>query len=98
MRGRTLLIAAALTPLALGACAIGGHRTPDVHVPAAFDTPAGQAALAPADLDRWWLLFNDPALTALEDEAFKTGPDARTATSRLLEARATRDSLTAQTL
>ena len=60
--------------------------------------PRVRSALTPAELDRWWLLFNDPALNALEDEAFRSAPDARTATARVMEARATRDSLVAQTL
>jgi NodT family efflux transporter outer membrane factor (OMF) lipoprotein len=74
-------------------------RTPSPGLPAAYDgAPSDGAALTPAQLDRWWLLFGDPTLDALEDEAFKTAPDARTAAARILEARATRDSDIAQTL
>jgi NodT family efflux transporter outer membrane factor (OMF) lipoprotein len=67
-------------------------------LPAAYDGPAGDGALAPAELDRWWRLFKDPRLDALEDEAFRTAPDARTAAARVLEARATLRSEIAQTL
>lgn len=83
-----------------GLCACAGpeHRAPDLRLPAAYDAPAGEAALAPAQLDRWWLLFNDPELNALEDDAARLSPDAQTAAARLLEAKATRDSQTAQTL
>jgi multidrug efflux system outer membrane protein len=95
MRRSPLLVALA-APLA--ACAIGGHRTPDTHLPTAYEAPPGQTPLAAAELDHWWLLFNDPVLNTLEDEAFRLAPDARTAAARVLEARATRDSLVAQTL
>jgi NodT family efflux transporter outer membrane factor (OMF) lipoprotein len=82
----------------LCACAGVGHRAPDVRLPARYEAPTGAQALAPVELDRWWLLFHDPDLNALEDQAFHGGPDARTAAARLLEAKATRDSQTAQTL
>jgi NodT family efflux transporter outer membrane factor (OMF) lipoprotein len=82
----------------LGACAGPDHRAPDVRLPARFEAPANSPRLSEATLDHWWLLFNDPALTALEDEAFRNGPDARTAAARILEARATKNSLIAQTL
>ncbi len=91
----------ALTGLALaailGACA-PDHRTPDIRLPTRYEAPASAPTLSAATLDHWWLLFHDPALTALEDEAFRTGPDAKTAAARILEARAARNSLVAQTL
>ena len=93
---RSPLLVALVAPLA--ACAIASHRAPDTQLPAVYEAPRGGAELAAADLDHWWLLFADPALNALEDEAFRSAPDARTAAARVLEARATRDSLVAQTL
>ena len=48
----------------LGACQTV-REPPHVVMPAAYDAAAGAAALAPAELDRWWLLFKDPQLTAL---------------------------------
>ena len=87
----------ALTGL-LGACAGPDHRAADVRLPARYEAPANSPQLSAATLDHWWLLFNDPALTALEDEAFRTGPDARTQAARILEARAVKNSLIAQTL
>jgi NodT family efflux transporter outer membrane factor (OMF) lipoprotein len=82
----------------LGACQTTAPP-PHVVMPAAYEAPdGGGAALAPAQLDRWWLLFKDPQLEALEDEAFHLSPDARTAASRLIEARAVLGSDTAQTL
>lgn len=71
---------------------------PDIRLPPAYEGTAGIDAAAPLALDRWWLQFNDPALNALEDEAFRNGPDALTAGARLLEARETRFAQTAQTL
>ena len=84
---------------ATGGATAATHRPPEPNLPAAFDgvSVEGQA-LAPAELDHWWLLFGDPTLNALEDEAFRNGPDARTAAARILEARATRNSEIAQTL
>lgn len=87
--------------LALAASAAGcatNHRAPDVRLPAAFEAPASAAALTPAELDHWWLEFHDPALNALEDAAFRDGPDAKTAAARILEAHAVRSSAVAQTL
>jgi NodT family efflux transporter outer membrane factor (OMF) lipoprotein len=98
--GAGALFACALSAGTVAASAAGAARVvPDPHLPAAYDgAPPGGPTLAAAELDRWWLLFNDPALTALEDEAFKNAPDARTAAQRILEARATHGSEIAQTL
>jgi NodT family efflux transporter outer membrane factor (OMF) lipoprotein len=71
---------------------------PKIAVPASYDGAGAGAALSPAQLDRWWLLFNDAQLNALEDEAFKLSPDARTAEARVLEARAVKNSAIEQTL
>jgi NodT family efflux transporter outer membrane factor (OMF) lipoprotein len=88
-------------PIVLGsllAGCIGGHpRAPDVRLPTAYEAPATGPQLTPAALDRWWLIFDDPVLTALEDEALRTAPDAKTAYSRLVEAGAVRGSAVAQT-
>jgi multidrug efflux system outer membrane protein len=62
---------------------------PHVEMPADYVRGASGAPLPPADLDQWWRLFGDPALDALEDEAFHTAPDALTAATRLIEARET---------
>ncbi len=93
-----VLSACALLSVSLAACSTGGARLADTRLPPAFDAAKGEASLAAGDLDHWWLLFNDPTLNALEDEAFRLSPDARTADARLLEARATRNSQIAQTL
>ncbi len=82
----------------LGPPAAAAAPTPAPRLPTAYDAPAGDATLTPVELDRWWRLFQDPALDALEDEAFRAAPDARTAAARVLEARATLRSEIAQTL
>jgi outer membrane protein, multidrug efflux system len=77
---------------------VGGHpRAPDVRLPQAYEAPASGPQLTTAELDRWWLIFDDPVLTALEDEALRTAPDAKTAYSRLVEAGAVHASAVAQT-
>jgi NodT family efflux transporter outer membrane factor (OMF) lipoprotein len=58
---------------------------------------AHPSTLTPQELDRWWLLFNDPTLDRLEAEAFSDSPDIRTVEARVLEARATRAAQIAQT-
>ena len=95
MRVAILMALAASTPAsALGAAA----AVPVIRLPDAYEGQAGVEAAPPRTLDRWWLLFGDPALNALEDEALQNGPDSLTAGARLLEARATRRAQTAQTL
>jgi len=91
--------AAILIALLGGLCACQTTRQPPkIAMPTAYDGPGAGAALAPAELDRWWLLFNDPQLNALEADAFRLSPDERTAAARILEARATAHSQIAQTL
>src|SRR5690348_5682337 len=84
---RRVSFVAFLACLALAACA--SPRTPDVRLPAAYEAPAGAPAGA-IPLDKWWLAFNDAELTGLIDQALARNPDARTASARLREARATR--------
>jgi NodT family efflux transporter outer membrane factor (OMF) lipoprotein len=88
-------VALSARPTAAGP-SLGGMAPPTL--PPAYEGAAGDRAMAPAELDRWWLAFRDPVLNALEDEAFKTAPDALTAAARILEARATLASEVAQTL
>lgn len=74
--------------LLLAGCATGHVRPAETAVPAAFEaaTPPG----APIAIDRWWTLFGDAQLTALEDEALARGFSVREALARLEEARAVR--------
>lgn len=76
-RAALALAAAAL----LAACAAPQLAPPTVELPE-------MNAQAPADLDRWWLLFGDAQLTALIDEALAANHDLRGAIARIDEARA----------
>ena len=97
--GRIALVVARWLALgaALGSSAGAATRVQPPKLPVAYEASSLGPALAPATLDRWWLLFNDPVLDALEDEAFASAPDALTAEARIVEARATRGSAVAQT-
>jgi len=97
-RGRAIAFLCAVSALAVSACSTGGARTADTRLPPAYDAPNGRQALSVEALDKWWLLFGDAQLNALEDDAFRLSPDARTASARLLEAQATHTSQVAQTL
>ena len=85
-----------LSALLVG-CVGGRPRAPDLTLPQAYEAPAAGPQLTTEQLDRWWLIFHDPALTALEDEALRTAPDAKTAYSRLVEAGAVHSSVVAGT-
>ena len=89
MRNRLAL--AALLPL-LAACAVGPHIPhANAPLPTAFES---QPTPAPArvQIDHWWSLYNDPQLESLVEQALRTAPDARSAMSRLEQAKAVRSS------
>ena len=71
---------------------------PRVALPDGYRPGAPPLALTPSALDRWWRLFGDPALDALEDEAAVSSIDSRILSARLDEARATRLAQRARTL
>jgi outer membrane protein, multidrug efflux system len=97
MRRLALLLAPALLALCLAACQTGPQTKPDLRLPAAYEGPKGTVVLAPQQLDRWWLQFNDPELNGLEAQALANSPDANTAAARLLEANAAKNSQIAKT-
>jgi multidrug efflux system outer membrane protein len=70
--------------LALAVAVAGCTTTPTA--PPTLDLPAGTAN-NPA-LERWWLAFNDPTLSALVDEALARNLDLRAAIARIDAARA----------
>ncbi len=82
-RVRALIARVALSSAALAvvACSIMAPPPPVVELPAA----AGATA---AEIDRWWLLFNDPQLTALIEQALAANLDLQSALARIDEARA----------
>lgn len=77
-----------LACLVLSGCA--SSRDVDTRLPSAYETPPGASAQDAVDLAAWWTAFGDPQLTALIDQALAASPDARTASAKLREARATR--------
>jgi NodT family efflux transporter outer membrane factor (OMF) lipoprotein len=94
MQRSALAILALLAPaaVAISACALGTHiPKAGVRLPAAYEAASaeGPAAASSDVLDRWWLQFDDPQLTALIEQALAASPDAKSALGRLREAEAT---------
>lgn len=87
---RLTAIAALICPMMLGACVDASLRSPQVSLPASFEATAGDPAVQPAAIERWWTQFNDPQLESLIDSALVSAPDARLAMARVEEARALR--------
>lgn len=91
-----LVAAAGLTFLIAGGCMVGpNYRAPQQAIPSEW---AGVAKTAPAqpsvvtarpvELSQWWRQFNDPALTALVEEALGANLDLKIAEARLRQSRA----------
>lgn len=78
-----------LLPGAVAGCAAQPLSSPQIAIPSSFGVVQGAGA-KPAALDRWWMLFADPQLSALVEAALVHAPDARSAMAVLDEARATR--------
>jgi outer membrane protein, multidrug efflux system len=79
---RALALALAVAAVTLAACS----STPTA--PPALDLPAGNAALDPAPLERWWTAFGDPQLDAYVDAALTHNLDLAAAMARIETARA----------
>jgi NodT family efflux transporter outer membrane factor (OMF) lipoprotein len=92
-------VLAFLTAASLAGCALNENIVkPQIALPQAFEAPQASGAASAAALDRWWLLFNDPQLTGLIDQALAFSPDAMSALYRLAEARADRNEVIAGVL
>lgn len=80
--------------LLVGCAAVGpNYQAPEMALPQAW--PTGETAVATPGqtsiLDvgaRWWTLYGDPQLDALQDEALSHNADVYVAAARVLEARA----------
>ncbi|GAB3375542.1 efflux transporter outer membrane subunit [Massilia agri] len=96
-------VAPLLAALLLTACATPEFKQPAVETPTAFresQTPANEVEgvdgarwkpAQPAEAQprgQWWLAFNDPALTALIDEASANNANLSVAAARVKQARA----------
>jgi multidrug efflux system outer membrane protein len=81
--------------LTITGCTVGSdYHPPQVSVPSAWTGTAGQTTAA-VDLVHWWTAFNDPNLTSLIDRAVKSNLDLKQAESRLRQARAARQVVSA---
>jgi NodT family efflux transporter outer membrane factor (OMF) lipoprotein len=56
-----------------------------------IDSKSKGVNTAASDIDRWWTVFNDPKLNSLIEQAYNQNLDLRTAGTRILAARATRN-------
>lgn len=84
LSGRTFAVVVLI--LVVGGCAVGvdaPRPAPTVVVPDTFSS-SGEAELAA----RWWWAFDDPALSALVEEALTGSVDLAAARARLAQARA----------
>src|SRR5262245_35378865 len=100
---RCVLFASALIPLSTGCTGFrewvhnGFKVGPNYQKPPApvanewIDSKTKGVNNATIDLTNWWSVFNDPALNALIEQAYQQNLDLRTAGTRILAARATRD-------
>lgn len=87
--GSTLLaitiVVIALLAMSLAGCAIGpDYKRPEADLPKDF---AARQSEKPA-AERWWLLFNDPVLDKLIDEALAANRNLAVAATRIEQARA----------
>jgi multidrug efflux system outer membrane protein len=99
---KTLITPVAAAVLLLAGCAAPEFKQPNVSTPNAFKEVDSQAIHVAADGTRWkraqpaeqqargewWLVFNDPALTALINEATASNANLAVAAARVKQARA----------
>ncbi len=88
---RAPLAAALIAALALGACTVGPNFRPPATPSAAGGKYAAADSIAVSSEplpEKWWQLYDDPALDALVAEALTANTDLRVATANLRKARA----------
>jgi NodT family efflux transporter outer membrane factor (OMF) lipoprotein len=91
---------AAVSALALSACAAGPNYTAPAHpqtASGAFLSTSPAVSVAPVQGD-WWRLYNDPVLDRLVTQALAANTDIRVAVARIERARATLRSATSDRL
>jgi NodT family efflux transporter outer membrane factor (OMF) lipoprotein len=74
-------------------CMVGpDYRPPQAALPDRWAGPTPGPAAAPPgiDLARWWTVFDDPTLIALEERAVRSNLDLKLAEARIRQARAAR--------
>ncbi|GFO60742.1 RND transporter [Geomonas silvestris] len=82
-----------LLPLAFSACTVGpNYVRPEAPVPVAFKEVQGWKLAQPGGSGKlsetWWQLFNDPDLTALEEQVVVSNQNLKAAEAQVRQARA----------
>lgn len=88
--------ASALVAVMLAGCMVGPNfEKPQPSMPEGWVPPTSQpttqqsiATTAPADVARWWTVFQDPTLNSLIDRAYESNLDLKQAETRIRQARA----------
>lgn len=84
---RTLLATAVVVSLA--ACTVGpDYVRPAVATPAAYKEAGSAQATAPLPADKWWSIYNDPALDALVSQVQVNNQSLAASAARVREAEA----------
>lgn len=92
---KTLIMLASASLLV--ACSAGpDYRRPEMQLPERWENKnvsdqAQNSKAASAAAERWWVLYADPVLDRIEDEALAHNSDLRVALARVLEVRAQLD-------
>jgi NodT family efflux transporter outer membrane factor (OMF) lipoprotein len=88
---RAASISIAAATVALAGCMVGpDYRRPEAPLNDEWLGGTGEAPGAPDRFERWWETFNDPTLSALVIEAYRSNLSLRSAGLRVIEARARR--------
>lgn len=91
--GAARLLAVALAVTAVTGCAsvLAPDATPATSAPARWTHGGADQAAAPTDLAQWWQRFDDPALTALVQDALDANPSLRSTAAAMRQSRALAD-------
>jgi len=82
--------------IGLSGCALKSSSFPNQPLPADWKHAAGFPVSAPSrDLSRWWNRFQDPVLNRLISTALAESPDVASASARIRESRARRNTTAA---
>ncbi len=87
--------------IAMAGCTVGpNYQAPTPHVPGTWSGPTAAegnqpTAVAEQDFVRWWTTFGDQVLTSLVERAVNSNLDLKQAEARILQARASRNGVTA---
>lgn len=94
MRSARALFLTSVALTGLTGCGVNSSSSvDDMKLPAEWRNAGKFPVASPErDLSRWWGKFNDPTLNRLIASALQDSPDIKTATARVREARANRDS------